>query len=65
LRSLKTTLTRYSITADRLYAIQNHPSDEHLLPLFVAQAQAVKRYKQRNCTSFTYGVFSMAAYAFR
>lgn len=47
------------------YATQNHPSDEHLLPLFVglgAGGEAVKGIQLH--ASFTYGVFSMAAYAF-
>ncbi|MEO1210033.1 MAG: class III extradiol ring-cleavage dioxygenase [Cyanobacteria bacterium J06638_20] len=44
------------------YAVQNHPTDEHLLPLFVAlgaggRGQVLHR-------SFTYGAFSMASYAF-
>lgn len=47
------------------YAVQNHPSEEHLLPLFVAlgaggvDAPAIQLH-----ASFTYGVLSMAAYAF-
>jgi len=65
LRSLKTTLTRYSITADRFYAIQNHPSDEHLLPLFVAPGAGGEAVQTTQLHTFTYGVFSMAAYAFR
>lgn len=48
------------------HAIQNHESEEHLLPLFVALGAGSE---QTNGTqlhaSFTYGVFSMAAYAFR
>jgi 4,5-DOPA dioxygenase extradiol len=48
-----------------LYAAENHPTDEHLLPLFVAlgagghQAQGTQLHH-----SYTYGAFSMAAYAF-
>lgn len=47
------------------YAAQNHPTEEHLLPLFVAlgaggeNARAIQLH-----SSFTYGVLSMAAYAF-
>ena len=47
------------------YAKQNHPSAEHLLPLFVAlgaggdKANAVELH-----SSYTYGVLSMASYAF-
>jgi 4,5-DOPA dioxygenase extradiol len=46
-------------------AAENHPTDEHLLPLFVAlgagghQAQGTQWHH-----SYTYGAFSMAAYAF-
>jgi len=44
------------------YATQNHPMDEHLLPLFVALgAGGQGRQLHRG---FTYGAFSMAAYAF-
>jgi 4,5-DOPA dioxygenase extradiol len=47
------------------YAIENHPTDEHLLPLFVAlgaggeDAIGIQLHH-----SFTYGALSMAAYAF-
>lgn len=44
------------------YATQNHPTDEHLLPLFVAVGAGGRgRVLHRN---FTYGSFSMASYAF-
>ncbi len=47
------------------YAAQNHPTDEHLLPLFVALGAAGPRTKGSQLhTSFTYGVISMAAYQF-
>ncbi|MBD3884056.1 dioxygenase [Phormidium tenue FACHB-886] len=47
------------------YATQNHPSDEHLLPLFVALGAGGRAAKGTQLhTSFTYGVLSMAAYAF-
>lgn len=44
------------------YAAQNHPTEEHLLPLFVALgAGGPGRQLHRG---FTYGAFSMATYAF-
>ncbi|MEO1147484.1 MAG: class III extradiol ring-cleavage dioxygenase [Cyanobacteria bacterium J06638_22] len=44
------------------YAARNHPTDEHLLPLFVALGAGGRgRVLHR---SFTYGAFSMASYAF-
>jgi 4,5-DOPA dioxygenase extradiol len=47
------------------YAVQNHPTEEHFLPLLVALGAAGEEPKGRQIhTSFTYGVFSMAAYAF-
>ncbi|MGF1568387.1 MAG: DODA-type extradiol aromatic ring-opening family dioxygenase [Nodosilinea sp.] len=44
------------------YAAQNHPTEEHLLPLLVALGTggAGRQIHQ----GFTYGAFSMAAYAF-
>ncbi|XGV99093.1 MAG: class III extradiol ring-cleavage dioxygenase [Leptolyngbya sp. BL-A-14] len=48
------------------YAKENHPTDEHLLPLFVALGAADECAKGiRLHHSYTYGVFSMAAYAFQ
>lgn len=44
-------------------ATQNHPSEEHFLPLFVALGAGGNHNTQLH-SSFTYGVFSMAAYAF-
>jgi 4,5-DOPA dioxygenase extradiol len=47
------------------YAHENHPTEEHLLPLFVAlgaagsDAQGIQLHR-----SYTYGAFSMAAYSF-
>lgn len=47
------------------YAQENHPTEEHLLPLFVAlgaggaDARGIQLHR-----SYTYGAFSMAAYAF-
>ena len=47
------------------HAVQNHPTDEHLLPLFVALGAAGQRAKgTRLHDSYTYGVLSMAAYQF-
>ncbi|MCU0523238.1 MAG: dioxygenase [Elainella sp. Prado103] len=47
------------------YAVENHPTEEHLLPLFVALGAAGDRpQSQQLHTSFTYGILSMAAYAF-
>jgi 4,5-DOPA dioxygenase extradiol len=47
------------------YAAENHPTDEHLLPLFVAIGAGGHQAlgTQLHC-SYTYGAFSMAAYAF-
>lgn len=50
------------------YAVQNHPTEEHLLPLFVAlgagNAGGETLPGQQLHHGFTYGAFSMAAYAF-
>jgi len=47
------------------YAKENHPTDEHLLPLFVAMGAGGAATKGVQIhSSYTYGVFSMAAYAF-
>jgi len=46
------------------HALQNHPSEEHLLPLFVALGAGGETTGTQLHTSFTYGAFSMAAYAF-
>ena len=54
-------LLKYRILAP--HAIHNHPSEEHLLPLFVAMGTA--GMKAKGCqlhSSFTYGSLSMAAY---
>jgi 4,5-DOPA dioxygenase extradiol len=45
------------------YAKENHPTDEHLMPLFVAMGAGGAKGKQLH-SSYIYGVFSMAAYAF-
>ncbi len=44
------------------HAVQNHPTDEHLLPLFVALGAGGRG--RRLHQGFTYGAFSMAAFAF-
>jgi 4,5-DOPA dioxygenase extradiol len=45
------------------YAMYNHPSEEHLLPLFVAMGAAGKLARGTQIhSSFTYGDLSMAAY---
>ena len=47
------------------YAEENHPSDEHLLPLHVAYGAAGEGARGRPLhRSFTLGNLSMAAYAF-
>ncbi|GAB4380305.1 MAG: class III extradiol ring-cleavage dioxygenase [Elainellaceae cyanobacterium] len=47
------------------YAQENHPTEEHLLPLFVALGAAGANPKGRPLhRSYVYGAFSMAAYAF-
>ncbi|MBW4555043.1 MAG: dioxygenase [Trichormus sp. ATA11-4-KO1] len=47
------------------YAAENHPTEEHLLPLFVALgAGGANATGTQLHSSYTYGVFSMAAYAF-
>jgi 4,5-DOPA dioxygenase extradiol len=47
------------------YAIHNHPSEEHLLPLFVAMGAGGSHAKGAALhSSFVYGALSMAAYSF-
>lgn len=47
------------------HAIRNHPSEEHLLPLFVAMgAGGEDAIATQLHSSYTYGVLSMAAYMF-
>jgi 4,5-DOPA dioxygenase extradiol len=45
------------------FAIENHPTDEHLLPLFVAAGAGGNQPAQLH-SNFTYGSLSMASYAF-
>lgn len=46
-------------------AVRNHPTEEHLLPLFIALgAGGVEREPARLHSSVTYGVLRMDAYAF-
>jgi 4,5-DOPA dioxygenase extradiol len=47
------------------YAAENHPSEEHFLPLIVAAGAAGEGARGRCLhSSYTYGVLSMASYAF-
>ncbi|MEL7144575.1 MAG: class III extradiol ring-cleavage dioxygenase [Cyanobacteria bacterium J06573_11] len=46
------------------YADKNHPTPEHLLPLFVALGASDNNYGQLLHRSYTYGIFSMAAFSF-
>ncbi|ELS31085.1 MULTISPECIES: DODA-type extradiol aromatic ring-opening family dioxygenase [Pseudanabaena] len=47
------------------YASKNHPTDEHLLPLFVALGAGGANVKGMQLhSSYAFGAFSMAAYAF-
>lgn len=47
------------------YAVENHPTEEHLLPLFVALGAGGEAAEGTQLhQGFTYGAFSMAAYAF-
>jgi 4,5-DOPA dioxygenase extradiol len=47
------------------YAVRNHPTDEHLLPLFVAMGAGGGSAKGTQLhDSFTHGTLSMAAYQF-
>lgn len=46
------------------HASHNHPTIEHLLPLFVAMGASPSAKGRLLHSSFTYGVLSMSAYAF-
>ncbi|MGB3491605.1 MAG: class III extradiol ring-cleavage dioxygenase [Elainellaceae cyanobacterium] len=47
------------------HAVDNHPTDEHLRPLFIALGAGGKTSQgKRLHSSYTYGILSMAAYAF-
>ncbi len=47
------------------FAVKNHPTEEHLLPLYVALgAGGAKPHAQRLHTSATYGILRMDVYAF-
>ncbi len=47
------------------YATQNHPSEEHLLPLFVALGAAGQDGQaHRECAGFLYGSLAMDSYSF-
>lgn len=45
-------------------AVRNHPTDEHLLPLFVALGAGTSGESRHLHKSYTYGVLAMDAYAF-
>lgn len=47
------------------YARENHPSDEHLLPLFVALGAAEDSAAELLHNSYIYSAFSMTAFLFR
>jgi 4,5-DOPA dioxygenase extradiol len=47
------------------YAERNHPTDEHFLPLFLAMGAGGEQTEGRSLhDSYTFGILSMAAYAF-
>ena len=46
------------------YAEENHPTEEHLLPFFVALGAADDEAAARVHSSYTYGVMAMDAYCF-
>jgi 4,5-DOPA dioxygenase extradiol len=47
-------------------AVLNHPTEEHLLPLFVAAGAATSGVTpQRVYAGYTYGVIGMDAYLFQ
>jgi 4,5-DOPA dioxygenase extradiol len=59
-----TDLLSYRTRAPR--AKENHPTDEHLLPLFVALGAAGANARaERLHSSSTYGILRMDAFAFR
>jgi 4,5-DOPA dioxygenase extradiol len=45
-------------------AVRNHPTEEHLLPLFVAAGAGSAGYGERFHASYTYGAFAMDVYRF-
>ncbi len=55
-------LLNYEKTAP--YGRKNHPTSEHFLPLFVALGAGDITSATQLHSSYTYGVFSMAAYSF-
>ncbi len=47
------------------YTTQNHPSEEHLLPLFVVLGAAGEDGQaHRECAGFLYGSLAMDSYSF-
>lgn len=55
-------LTNYRERAP--YAIENHPTEEHFLPLFIAAGAGAKANGRLIHASHTYGILAMDAYAF-
>ncbi|MEO1633880.1 MAG: class III extradiol ring-cleavage dioxygenase [Cyanobacteria bacterium J06631_9] len=47
-----------------LYAKENHPTPEHLLPLFIAAGAGGRSLGKLLHRSYTYGIFSMASFGF-
>ena len=60
------TRKRSSTTADRApFAVENHPTEEHFLPLLVAFGAAGRGARGKLVhSSTTYGVLSMSAFRF-
>lgn len=56
-------LLHYEKTAP--HGTKNHPTSEHFLPLFVALGAGNTTSATQLHSSYTYGVFSMAAYSFQ
>jgi 4,5-DOPA dioxygenase extradiol len=47
------------------FAVRNHPTEEHLLPLFLAMGAAGEAAKAKRLhSSYEYGVLAMDVYAF-
>jgi len=61
-RGDETALLNYRKVAP--YAVENHPTEEHLLPLFAAMGASGGRPGRRLHTSAEYGVLMMDVYAF-
>ena len=46
------------------YGIHNHPTEDHILPLFAALGASSTGFGKALHRSFTYGILSMTAFAF-